>query len=67
VAAACDTSTADGVTVVWLLAADDFGWFSARWLVVRLISLEEEAAVLIDSVGTRSRDGATVRKDRDEA
>jgi hypothetical protein len=34
---------------------------------VRLISLEEEAAVLIDSVGTRSRDGATVRKDRDEA
>jgi hypothetical protein len=49
---------ADGAAGVWLLAADNFGWSSARWLVVRLSSLEEEAAVLIDAVGARSRDGS---------
>jgi hypothetical protein len=32
--------------------------------MVRLSSLEEEAAVLIDGAGTRSIDGGTVRKER---
>jgi hypothetical protein len=35
----------------------------AQWLAVRLSSLEEEATVLTDNVGVRSRDGGTERKD----
>jgi hypothetical protein len=61
----------EGVAGVWLLATGDFGWSSARWLVVRLSSLEEEAAVLVDGAGIRNRDGrnrvrwASSRRGRD--
>jgi hypothetical protein len=67
VATTSDASAVDGAAGVLLLAADDFGCYSARWLTVRLSSLEEEAAVLVDSLSARSRDGGIVRKDRGEA
>jgi hypothetical protein len=35
----------------------------AQWLAVRLSSLEEEATVLTNNAGVRSRDGGTERKD----
>jgi hypothetical protein len=55
-AAAGDASATDGAAGVWLLATGDFGWSSARWLMVRLSSLEEQAVVLVDHVGPRSKD-----------
>jgi hypothetical protein len=57
----------DGAAGVWLLAASNFGWSLARCFAVGLSLLKEEAAVLINGAGVRSKDSGIVRKDRGEA